>query len=64
MLPVAMLRPDYTGSSLRSKGKLSSAFEKAGTSAAYPYGAMNLIPTLEIRFRIANSCTRCMMRNL
>jgi hypothetical protein len=25
-------------------GKLSSAFEKANTSAAYPYGAMNSFP--------------------
>jgi hypothetical protein len=26
---------------------------------SYPYGAMNLIPALAIRFRIANSCTGC-----
>ncbi len=42
-------------------GKLTSAFEKAGTSAAYPYGAMNFILALAIYFRIAktvNSCTR------
>ena len=38
-------------------GKLSSAFKKGDTSAAYPYGATNFIPALAIRFRIANSCT-------
>ena len=38
-------------------GKLSSAFKKADTSAAYPYGATNFIPALAIRSRIANSCT-------
>jgi hypothetical protein len=31
-------------------GQLSSAFEQADTSAAYPYGAMNFIPALAIRF--------------
>jgi hypothetical protein len=30
--------------------KLSSAFEKADTSTAYPYGKMNFIPQLGIRF--------------
>ncbi len=35
----------------------SSAFKKADTSAAYPYGATNFIPALAIRSRIANSCT-------
>jgi hypothetical protein len=30
-------------------GKLSSAFEKADTCAAYPYGTMNFIPALGIR---------------
>jgi hypothetical protein len=39
-------------------GKLSSAFEKADTSAANSYGAMNFIPALALRFRISNSCTR------
>jgi hypothetical protein len=34
--------------------KLSSAFEKANTSAAY----INLIPALGIHFRIANSRTK------
>jgi len=38
-------------------GNLSSAFEKADTSAAYLYGEINLIPALGIRFRIANCCT-------
>jgi hypothetical protein len=39
-------------------GKLSSAFEKAETSAAYLYGAMNLTPALAIRFQIAKSFMR------
>jgi hypothetical protein len=39
-------------------GKFSSTFEKADTSAAYPYCAMNFIPALGIRFRMANSRTR------
>jgi hypothetical protein len=39
-------------------GKLSSAFEKVDTSAAYPFGVINLIPALGIQFRIANSCRR------
>jgi hypothetical protein len=39
-------------------GKLSSAFEKADTSAAYSYGAMNFIPALAVRFQISNSGTR------
>jgi hypothetical protein len=30
-------------------GNLSSAFERADTCAAYPYGAMNFIPELGIR---------------
>jgi hypothetical protein len=38
--------------------KLSSAFEKAYTIAAYPYGTMNFIPVSEIHFRIANSRSR------
>jgi hypothetical protein len=33
-------------------GQLSSAFEKADTSAAYPYSAMNFIPALAIRFHL------------
>jgi hypothetical protein len=37
-------------------GKLISAFEKADTSAACSYGAMNFIPGLAIRFQISNSC--------
>ena len=36
---------------------LPSAFKKSGTSAAYPYGAMNFTPALGIRSRIANICT-------
>jgi hypothetical protein len=42
----------------KEKGKLSSAFKKADTSAAYLYNSMNFIPALAIRFRIANSCTK------
>ncbi len=38
-------------------GKLSSAFKKADTSDAYPYGATNFISALAIRFPIANSYT-------
>jgi hypothetical protein len=38
--------------------KLGSNFEKAYTSAAYPYGVMNFIPALGIRFRITNNRTR------
>jgi hypothetical protein len=38
--------------------ELDSTFEKAETSAAYPYCAMNFIPALGIRFRMANSRTR------
>jgi hypothetical protein len=38
--------------------KLCSDFEKANTCVAYPFGAMNFISLLGIRFRIANSCTR------
>jgi hypothetical protein len=36
-------------------GKVSSVFQKADTSAAYPYGAMNCIPALATNFRIAKS---------
>jgi hypothetical protein len=32
-------------------------FEKADTSAAFPCGAMNLIPALATHFQIANRCT-------
>jgi hypothetical protein len=39
-------------------GKLSSAFEKADTSAAYSYSMMNFVPLLGIQIKIANSCTR------
>jgi hypothetical protein len=39
-------------------GKLSSAFEKANTSAANPYGAMNFTSMLATNFRIANSYSR------
>jgi hypothetical protein len=39
-------------------GKLISAFEKASTSAAYPYGTMNFIPALGIHFRIVKNRTR------
>ncbi len=39
-----------TGGSSKRMGTLSSAFAKAGV--------MNFIPSLEIRFRLANSCTR------
>jgi hypothetical protein len=39
-------------------GKLISAFEKANTSAAYPYGTMNFIPALGIHFRIVKSRTQ------
>jgi hypothetical protein len=46
----------YTGCSIKRMGKLSSAFEKANTSVADLYGAMNLTPTLAIRFQIAKSC--------
>jgi hypothetical protein len=38
--------------------KVSSAFQKAGTSAAHPYGAMNCIPAFATHFRIAKSYTR------
>ncbi len=47
----------YTGGSSQRMGKLSSAFEKANTSAAYPYGLINFVPALGIHFRIANSRT-------
>jgi hypothetical protein len=33
-------------------------FAKADTSASYPHGLMNFIPTLGICISIANSCTR------
>jgi hypothetical protein len=39
-------------------GNLSSAFEKADTSAICPYSMMNLIPLLGFHFQIANSRTR------
>jgi hypothetical protein len=39
-------------------GKLSSAFEKADTSAICPYSMMNLIPLLGLHFQISNSRTR------
>jgi hypothetical protein len=44
----------------KENGKLSSAFEKSNTSAVgvYPYGEMNLNPTLGIHFRIAKSRMR------
>jgi hypothetical protein len=32
----------------KEHGEVSPAFEKADTSAAYPYGAMNCIPALAI----------------
>ncbi len=41
--------------STKRMGNLSSAFEKANHSTTYPYGAMNFIPALAIRFRIVNS---------
>ncbi len=40
-----------------TSAKLSSPFEKANTYAVYPYSMINFIPSLGMRFRIANSCT-------
>jgi hypothetical protein len=50
---------EYTGGSAKTKGKLNSAFEKADTSADYPYGAMHFIPALAIHFRIAKTVKSC-----
>jgi hypothetical protein len=47
---MAALQREWGGGSTKRMGNLSSAFEKADTSAAYPYGAMNFIPELGIRF--------------
>ncbi len=41
-----------TGGSTKRMGNLSSAFEKANTSAAYSYVAMNYMSTLGICFQI------------
>jgi hypothetical protein len=49
---------DWIGGSTKRMGKLSSAFEKADSSAAYPFCGMNFIPKLGIRFRIAKVHTR------
>jgi hypothetical protein len=38
----------YTGSSSKRMEKLSSAFQKADTGAAYPYSVMHFIPALGI----------------
>jgi hypothetical protein len=50
MMPVAMLRPVRIHWRLhKENGEISSAFEKAFTNAAYPYGAMNF------RFKFVHS---------
>jgi hypothetical protein len=56
MMPVAALQREW-GNSVHPHS-LVQPLKKADTSAAYPYGGINLIPALGIHFRIANSHTR------